>query len=693
MSRRLRWNAALSSLLVVAAGVLTLASIAAAPSQAAVTDASPSHVGNWSEAGGVPAQPVRVTFTTTPVSAGTTGTPVPVGADVIWQRSGAPNDRFHSVVDQNLSTAQDHPSTSVDFSNVSPSAGAAADGPANPGAYDVIFQSSGANGMSATVFDSCTRCVTVESAGSPVITSAAPFEVAAGVTSQPVSFSGRNLARGSAVRALLPDGTTDPNITFSRATSATPTPNSGTFNTVLHVDVTVAPGTPPGTHDIEVLSTDLGRSTCQGCLTVMQNHFDTVVANTGLNTAASTQSITFSGASASIPVSTAPALKFVGLTDEATRPLLILTPTQVTSRGSDNGSITADFDLRGAAPGSDSYQPILYDVFTQETVSVCGCRFTVVQSARPALTAVNPSQLFRNGTTAVTISGLNFSKGTSVVVTGGGVTARESQFVSSDTVRLKLGVEAAALPGARDVVARTTDGQTSAVCRGCITIQQGAFASPAPSRTTSPTPSAESSPTASSSPETSRSPSPPPVPTRDALEVSTSTPNIHPNETAVLDVRGSADESVELRCYSRPNSTYATVRRGALDVSGQVQFRLQPGTNTRCYATYGDDDSLDSSSLVISVHTTLSLSARRLGVRSYEFRGRTLPRMAGQLVTLYRLSNGSEVRTGSARTDANGIWSLTRAFSGAGTFPFLVRTSQTLNNAPGESQRVTVRIY
>jgi hypothetical protein len=88
------------------------------------------------------------------------------------------------------------------------------------------------------------------------------------------------------------------------------------------------------------------------------------------------------------------------------------------------------------------------------------------------------------------------------------------------------------------------------------------------------------------------------------------------------------------------------------------------------------------------VHTTLSLSAVRNATpaRSYTFQGRNLPRLAGQLITLYRIdAAGREIRTATTMTDASGIWRIARTFTGAGTYRFLVRTTQTLNNAPGVS--------
>jgi hypothetical protein len=155
---------------------------------------------------------------------------------------------------------------------------------------------------------------------------------------------------------------------------------------------------------------------------------------------------------------------------------------------------------------------------------------------------------------------------------------------------------------------------------------------------------------------------------------------------------GAPGTTVELYAYSRPNTTYAVVRTDVTDAAGNVVFTVKPGTNTRLYAHYkGGAASSDSVSKVINVHTALSLSAYRDGVRKYHFQGRNLPRLSGQLITLYRIDNGTEIRTATVKTNSSGIWRIDRTFSGSGTFTFVARTSQTLNNAAGRSnERATV---
>ena len=158
---------------------------------------------------------------------------------------------------------------------------------------------------------------------------------------------------------------------------------------------------------------------------------------------------------------------------------------------------------------------------------------------------------------------------------------------------------------------------------------------------------------------------------------------------------GEPNASVELRCYTRPDTTYFTARGPqTLTSSGTFQFIINPGANTRCYARYANDETSASATTVINVHTTLSLSAvRQPGVRTYLFQGRNLPRRAGQLITLYRIdSSGNEIRTSNLTTDDSGIYRVTRKFTGTGTFRFIVRTSKTLNNAEGHSSTYTLTI-
>jgi hypothetical protein len=158
---------------------------------------------------------------------------------------------------------------------------------------------------------------------------------------------------------------------------------------------------------------------------------------------------------------------------------------------------------------------------------------------------------------------------------------------------------------------------------------------------------------------------------------------------------GAPNAQYRLRCYTRPSTTYFTARQGAFDAAGHpVTFTLALGRNTRCFLQYAANSTQGASaSQVINVRTVLSISARRVGLRTFVFEGRNLPRLAGQLITLYRLdAAGNEIRTSNLQTDSSGIYRVTRRFLSAGTFRFRVRTSQNLTNAAGASAAITVTI-
>jgi hypothetical protein len=170
---------------------------------------------------------------------------------------------------------------------------------------------------------------------------------------------------------------------------------------------------------------------------------------------------------------------------------------------------------------------------------------------------------------------------------------------------------------------------------------------------------------------------------------------IDAGSTATLTATGVASQQYELRCYSRPSSTYVTSREGAFNAAGDpATFTLSLGRNTRCFIQYAVNSGQGASpSGVVNVRTVLSLSAVRTGVQTYVFQGRNLPRVAGQLITLYRVDSlGREVRTSNLLTDSSGIYRLARTFTGTGTFLFRVRTSQTMNNAAGVSDTIRVVI-
>jgi hypothetical protein len=259
-----------------------------------------------------------------------------------------------------------------------------------------------------------------------------------------------------------------------------------------------------------------------------------------------------------------------------------------------------------------------------------------------------------------------------------------------NNVNVKLqGFASPYTPG--EATATTTPGPTSSP-----TPTASASSSPSPSESSSASPtstaSASGTPTATGTSTASTSPTRSgPLP----LTVALDRDEIVPTQEVAVTLHGSPDTRVHLMAYSRPGTTYRAARDGITNTRGDVTFRVTPGGNTRLYATYGTSDhSTDSASQVIQVHTTLSLSATRTDVRTYDFHGRNLPRRSGQLITLYRVdSNGSAIRTAVVRTDETGTWHLSRTFTGFGRFPFFVRTGQNLDNADGTSNTITVDVH
>ena len=128
--------------------------------------------------------------------------------------------------------------------------------------------------------------------------------------------------------------------------------------------------------------------------------------------------------------------------------------------------------------------------------------------------------------------------------------------------------------------------------------------------------------------------------------------------------------------------------------NGTISWSVRPPRNTRLYAQ--QRGCAPGNQVVLGVRTTLSISAVRNGTRNYTFSGDSLPaRPLGLIVSLYRVTaDGSQVLTAQARASATtGEWILTRQFTGSGTFGFVVRTGQDLQNAPGSSRVRPTVIY
>jgi hypothetical protein len=181
------------------------------------------------------------------------------------------------------------------------------------------------------------------------------------------------------------------------------------------------------------------------------------------------------------------------------------------------------------------------------------------------------------------------------------------------------------------------------------------------------------------------------VPRQATLELATHL--ITATQAAGVTVHAPANSVVDLLAYSRPSTTLTVVRTATVGASGAVTWSVSPLTNTRLFAQI--HNAAPTQQEVLGVATALSLSAARTGVRTYAFSGRSIPaRTGGLIVSLYRITaDHHEVLTAQTRADAGtGNWSLTRAFSGTGTFSFVVRTGTDLQNAAGRSNERTVTI-
>lgn len=205
---------------------------------------------------------------------------------------------------------------------------------------------------------------------------------------------------------------------------------------------------------------------------------------------------------------------------------------------------------------------------------------------------------------------------------------------------------------------------------------------PAPEPGSAEPSSGTSTPEPATGPRSAPSSTPPDTP----LSLQILPPETTVGARDVATVHGPAGAIVELHAYSRPNTRYRVVRRGVLDATGTVSFVVRPGANTRVYASMVGSPNAVSRSLVLLVHTAISLTARSAGGGECTFTGTVLPRRTGELVTVYRLgSDGTRTRTVNVRTGADGTYRAVRALTGNGTFRFLTTTASTPSNAAGTS--------
>ena len=190
--------------------------------------------------------------------------------------------------------------------------------------------------------------------------------------------------------------------------------------------------------------------------------------------------------------------------------------------------------------------------------------------------------------------------------------------------------------------------------------------------------------TACTSPSPAPKPLPPSSPTIDkGSEVVTS------GGSATMTGAARAGQRVELWAYSRPSSTYRLVRATTAAPTGLYAFTVTPPTDTRLRVRVGG---LDSPSVVIGVRHAVRMTATRLAPRSFRFTGTVWPKRAGVRVDVVaRTPSGLRVLT-SARTRADGRWSVDRRFTGTATWNVHARSAPDGLNRSGAGAPVRLAI-
>jgi putative cell wall-binding protein len=387
---------------------------------------------------------------------------------------------------------RDRSTAEVDFTDLG--SGLGQDGPADAGDYAVTVRGESVTGAPSGPTDTCSSCFTVLSGGSLSVTSVAPNSLRPGASGN-VSVRGDNFERGSRIDLLRSDGSADDAIEANNA----PTNSNGTTQTdgitsrtELQRRIVVGNAATPGSRDVRVTNLDGSSAVCTGCFFVAG---EALTASTpsgarndpeqGLTT------ITFSGPSITDGT---PRLEFVGDPGANSRSELTIPAVEGSvKRAQDGTSITAQYDLRNAAPGSNAYQPFVEG--DNGVVNACdNCRFTVLQDGRvPTLTSLDRSEvpggqqgLKRGETATFAAVGTNFSRGATLeFAPAGGLTVTDVDFISPEQLDVTISAAADAATGDRDVTARLTDGQRSNVCDNCLTVTSAA-ASPTPSPSATP---------------------------------------------------------------------------------------------------------------------------------------------------------------------------------------------------------------
>ncbi|MEO6204723.1 MAG: hypothetical protein ABIO67_04980, partial [Mycobacteriales bacterium] len=597
-------------------------------------------------------------------------------------------------------------SSTVNFTDLGDGLGN--DGPADAGVYNVTSVGKPAPvpvGPPGGGTDNCTSCFAVLAAGPIAVSSIAPNSLRPGNKGN-VSILGANFERGTKVQFLNADGSVDSGISVAAPTAdntdgGTVVVDKITTPKELKRRLTVAAGSNPGSRDVRVFNLDGTTATCAACFFVSGASLTSSTPPAAFNDPTQPPTtITFNGPNVT---DGQPSLEFVGNPGGTSRSALSIPGTNVVK--SSPTSITADYDLRNAAPQANGYQPFVRDA--NGVVNACDtCRFTVSQNNSRTPTVANldsdtatagiQKDIKQGQTIDFTVNGTNFSKGAMVSVTGTGLTVTSVDALTDGLLLIRMVAASNAPLGSRDVTVTLTDGKVSNTCTGCLNVTTGA----------SPSPSATPSATATST----ISPSPGSCPTS-GLTVRVNTKTINATGLASVTVSGArANASLELQGYSQDHFGTVTFandptpvdRTATADSSGTFTFNdLRPASNTRLRARQVNC-TYNGNSDVINVRAQETLEVKRTGPLSYTFSGKSIPaRPGGLIISLYRITGNAcaagveprncpgETFIGQSRASSStGQYSIDIAFKAGDRNTrddFVVKTGQDAQNAPGRS--------
>jgi hypothetical protein len=600
--------------------------------------------------------------------------------------------------------------------------GIGVDGPADAGVYAV--SASGKSDPTGQIVtggnDTCASCFKIDSPGPIGVTSVAPKSYRPGQKGN-VSILGSNFQRGTTIQFLFPDGSVDPSVTANALphdSSDAEFDDGITTATEIKRYASVAAGASPGVRDVRVTNLDGTNAVCTACFFVSGASLTSISNPSGTNDPTGAPvTITFNGSNVT---NGTPRLEFVGNPGSATRNNLTIVGTNV--RDYTGTSITADFDLRNAAPSPSGYQPVVEG--SGGVINACDCRFTVVQrpERKPTLTSLDSSEstagiqkdLKQGETKSFTATGTNFSKGATLTFSSTGLTVTGVTFTSPEKLVVTIAAAADAKAGPSDATVVLTDGVKSDACAGCLNVV--ANASPSAS------PSASSTATASPKPSGSSSPSPSGCPTK-GLTVTVNTKTINATGRASVTVTGATPTAtIELQGYSQnhegtnnfDNDPTPVDRTAKADDNGAATFNdLKPASNTRLRARQAGC-TYSGNTAVIEVRAQETLEVKRVGLRKYTFSGRSIPaRPGGLIVSLYRITGSAcaagvepskcpgETFLGQSRAVAlgspgEGLYSITITFPSRDNNvrdEFVVKTGRDAQNAPGRSNVRSLLIY